>query len=338
VCQDETRDIFEDRLLAVLGQLQTFRPTAVLANLSAQSFEVLRYVPNGVFRTAIAHSDDPLVYATLKRYPGHMDLLAVVSEIMREKTAVMPEFAGIPIKYLPCGVPMPKNGFAPREFSGPLRILYLGRVEREQKRVHLFPRILENLKSSGMPFHWTIAGDGPERAWLEDELKGNPPAQTISFSGKISYEDVPKLLEQHDVFLLASDYEGLPLALLEAMGFGLVPVVSDLASGVRELVNEQTGKRVAVENVSGYAEAIVWLHEHREAMKQLSQNAGARVREQFSIKAMTDRWLDALPRAEASMEWPQRWNIRRPLTDFSRLRFSWPGRVAKRMALKLSSR
>jgi glycosyltransferase involved in cell wall biosynthesis len=291
-------------------------------------------MPTGVFRTAVAQSDDPLVYETLKHYRQNMDLLAVVSEAMREKTAAIPEFAGIPIKYLPYGVPMPKKGIAGREFSGPLRILYLGRLEREQKRVHLFPRILENLKSSGIPFHWTIAGDGPERAWLEQELKGNPPAQTISFPGKISYEEVPKLLDQHDVFLLASDYEGLPLALLEAMGFGLVPVVSDLASGIREVVDEQTGKRVPIENVSGYAEAIVWLHEHREAMTQLSQNAGARVRERFSIKAMTDRWMDTLPRTEASMDWPQRWSIRRPLTDFSRLRFSWPGRVAKRMALR----
>src|SRR5205809_54347 len=154
--QDDRRVIFEDRMQAVLQRLAGFRPTVVLANLSAISFEVLRYVPARVFRVGVAHSDDAKVYDMIGRYLPHLDLLAVVSETIRRRMAELPEYTGAPFRYLPLGVPMPEDGsMASRDFAGRLRILYLGRLEREQKRVHLFPAILEGLKSSGVPFHWT---------------------------------------------------------------------------------------------------------------------------------------------------------------------------------------
>ncbi len=155
--------------------------------------------------------------------------------------------------------------------------------------------------------------------------------QTVSFSGAILYRDVPQVLAAHDVFLLASDYEGLPLSLLEAMGYGLVPVVSDLVSGIREVVDEATGKRVAPDNTSGYGEAIVWLHQHRDEMSRLSQNAQSKVRRDFSVGAMTDRWLNVLPPSPASgIKWPDCWSISAPLASNDRLRFSVPGRLVRR--------
>jgi hypothetical protein len=195
---------------------------------------------------------------------------------------------------------MPPEARPARDTAVPLRILYLGRLDREQKRVHLFPAILEQLQSSGIPFHWTLAGDGPESAALQARMQGGGPEQIVSFIGTVPYADVPRILSEHDVFLLASDYEGLPLSLLEAMGAGLAPVVSDLPSGIRELVDETTGKRVAPGNLRGYAEAIVWLHEHRGELRRFSENAQRRVRGEFSIAAMAGRWGSPGPTIGAS--------------------------------------
>jgi glycosyltransferase involved in cell wall biosynthesis len=150
---------------------------------------------------------------------------------------------------------------------------------------------------------------------------------------------VPQLLSQHDVFLLASDYEGLPLSMVEAMGAGLVPVVSELPSGIRELVDETTGRRVAPDNVTGYAEAIIWLHEHRDAMGRMSANARTRVVREFSTSAMADRWLGAFPQATPpGIVWPSSWSIKPPLQMENLLRFSRPGRVLRRLALRLRSK
>jgi glycosyltransferase involved in cell wall biosynthesis len=341
--QDERRIIFEDRLHAILEALGRSKPAVVVANLSAMSFEVLRYLPPGVFRVGVAHSDDPGVYNMVRRYAGQLNLMAAVSETIKRRLETMPEFAGVPVKYLPLGVPMPA-AVAPREFNGPLRILYLGRLGREQKRVHLFPEILAGLKSAGIPFHWTIVGEGPEAAWLKETMKTRTPGdmpdpsdavQTVSIRGSISYAEVPRLLAGYEVFLLASDYEGLPLTLLEAMGSGLVPVVSDLPSGIRELVDEHTGKRVAPDNVAGYAQAILWLHAHRGEMARLSANAREKVFREYSVGAMTDRWLDAFPKSPATPDWPTRWTIQPPLGSSTSFRFSRPGKALRRLKFKL---
>lgn|SRR5487761_2402258 len=337
LCLDEHRMIFEDRLKIVLENLRRFQPTVVVSTLGAASFEVLRYLPGGIFRIGMGQADDPIVYDMMRHYAPWMNLAAMVSQAMKEKAAALPEFARVPAAYLPYGVPMcPATELPVRLPSAPVRILYLGRLGREQKRVQLFPEILRQLCASNMPFHWTIAGDGEERAFLEASLKPASPAQTVSFAGPVRYADVPAVLKQHDVFLLASDYEGLPLSLLEAMGYGLVPVVSDLKSGIPEVVDVRNGCLVPVNDVAGYARAISHLHEHRDELAAKSAAARRRVQKEFSVAAMTDRWLAALPSSSAIIEpWPERWKITSPLVAKNPFHFSPLVRALRRVAARL---
>jgi glycosyltransferase involved in cell wall biosynthesis len=195
------------------------------------------------------------------------------------------------------------------------------------------------LVASGIPFHWTIAGDGVERGFLERNLKSAGPAQTVSFTGAVKYADVPAVLAQHDIFLLASDYEGLPLSLLEAMGCGLVPVVSDLKSGIPEVVDSINGILVPVDDVAGYARAIIHLHGHRDELAAKSAAARARVEKDFSITAMTDRWLGIIPEgASPQGVWPDQFQVTGPLTAAHPAYFSPLMRTFRRAATTLTSR
>lgn len=335
-CLDRRRLIFEDQLQRLLLQLARFQPTVVVSALGAVSFEVLRYLPAGVFRIGLGQSDDPIVYDMMRHYPPWMDCVAMVSRAMKQKAEALPEFANVPVAHLPYGVPMcPAAELPARDPAAPLRVLYLGRLGREQKRVHLFPEILRRLQDSGIPFHWTIAGDGGERGYLEARMKSRPPGQTVAFTGSVDYAAVPGVLKQHDIFLLASDYEGLPLSLLEAMGHGLVPVVSDLPSGIAEVVDDTNGLRVPVNPTAGYAEAIIHLHQHRDELAAKAAAARARVEHDFSVAAMTDRWLAVLPSKPAAVgDWPKRWRIQAPLPDPHKFNYTAPVRALRRMAAR----
>ena len=336
-CLDERRLIFEDRIASALALLRSFRTTVVLATLGTASFEVLRYVPAGVLRVGVAQSDDPQLYPGVACYAAHLDLVAVVSRAMQLKMRAQPALAQIPVHCLPYGVPMPEPGQSQRlDVARPLRILYLGRLIQEQKRVRLFPQILRSLCASGIPFHWTIAGDGPEMSFLKASMTTASPGQIVTFLGSVAYTGVPALLREQDVFLLASDYEGLPLSLLEAMGRGVVPVVSDLPSGIPEVVDQTNGLLVPVNDVAGYASAIIHLHGHRDELAAKSAAAHLRVQQRFSVTAMTDRWLDVLPATPAPLSvWPQRWSIQAPVPCSKNVFYSSPVRVLRRLEKKV---
>jgi glycosyltransferase involved in cell wall biosynthesis len=171
---------------------------------------------------------------------------------------------------------------------------------------------------------------------LEANLKAQAPGQTIIFAGSVRYAEVPALLREHDVFLLTSDYEGLPLSLLEAMGQGLVPVVSALKSGIPEVVDNSNGLLVAVNDVPGYARAIVQLHAGRDLLAAKSFAARVRVKRDFSVAAMTDRWLAVMPAPQGSDEiWPKRWHIQGPLLARNPIYYSAPVRLLRRAAVRL---
>jgi glycosyltransferase involved in cell wall biosynthesis len=336
VSYDEKHSIYEDRLNLLLHDLRNFRPQVVLANLSPASYEVLRYVPEGVFRTLIVHSDDPGIYGTVSSYLGNLDLIGTVSETIRQRLVEM-HGSEVAVQYLPLGVPMPS---APpvRDFSGPIRVLYLGRIDKEQKRVQLFPEIYTALERSGIEFHWTIAGDGPAHQWLKNKLETAVKAGRLTFTGRVAYAEVPKLLVKHDIFLLASDYEGLPLGMLEAMGSGMVPVVSDLESGIRQVVCGSTGIRVPLADTSGYSRAVIHLSKNRDLMRRLSEAARDRVLREFSPEAMTDRWLRAFPGCFGKVSWPLSWKIRPPLAAPNSWRFTMLGKFARTLSLKAKVR
>jgi glycosyltransferase involved in cell wall biosynthesis len=320
VFKDEEKFIFEDRLSAGLELLGEFRPACVAAWLAPLSFEVLRYVPHGVLRVGLVVQDEAYIYPT--DYAPFMDVLVGVSEKIAATARSLPAFGRVDVRCIHCGIPMPEpRQRIPNSFS-PLRIIYLGRMEQEAKRVRLFPTILRHLCESQIPFSWTIAGDGPELDFLKTNMPTSRPDQQVHFTGPLPNPEVSALLSRHDVFLLASGFEGLPMSLLESMAQGLVPVVSDIESGIREVVDSNNGIRVAVDDIPGYAKAIIHLHENRDALAAMGRSARDIVLRAYSVRVMADRWLDLIASHQpVSAEWPGKFNIRPALELEGQIKF-----------------
>jgi hypothetical protein len=70
-------------------------------------------------------------------------------------------------------------------------------------------------------------------------------------------------------------------------------------------------------------------------MRRLSAGSREKVFREYSVAAMTDRWLDAFPKSSATTDWPRQWNIRPPLTSPASFRFSRAGRALRRLKFKL---
>jgi glycosyltransferase involved in cell wall biosynthesis len=108
----------------------------------------------------------------------------------------------------------------------PLRILFVGRLTYS-KNVHVLLNALQIIREKGAAFEVRIVGDGPELPALQRQAAELQLSDAITFTGGLAFEEVLAQYEWADVLVLASETEGWPKAIAEAMAFGLVCIGSN---------------------------------------------------------------------------------------------------------------
>ncbi len=98
---------------------------------------------------------------------------------------------------------------------------------------------------------------------------------TVRFVGFV--EDVRPYLESADIYVSPSEKEGLPLALTEAMAYGLPPIVTDISGHNEVVLHGQNGLLIAPGSAEELAKAIKYLLQHKEERIRMGMNARRRV-------------------------------------------------------------
>lgn len=132
-----------------------------------------------------------------------------------------------------------------------------------------------------------IAGKGPLRRLLQDQIDRHRLNDAVKLLGVRN--DVPKLLAAADIFTLASHWEGLPIAVLEAMSAGLPIVMTDVADLPR-LVVPGTGYLVPPHMPAKLAARLTTLIDDAELRQGFGEEARKRVLENHNA----DHWADQL--------------------------------------------
>ncbi len=161
--------------------------------------------------------------------------------------------------------------------------LNVGRLQ-EQKNIPLLLEVFAAGPAACEKAHLLLAGAGPLREALEAR------ARTLNLDGKVHFlgmrPDIPDVLNAADVFVLSSDWEGNPLAVMEAMAAGK-PFVGTRVGGVPELVEDGT-MGILVEKGDGQALQVGMetLLRDPEKRRALGEQAAQRARERFDMKVM----------------------------------------------------
>ena len=193
-------------------------------------------------------------------------------------------------------VPVVGNGIDLDAFRGPqrrgprgagARLLCVARLAPAKNHALLL-RTVARLRESGRDVSLTLVGDGPLRGALEERARELGISQRVRFAGRRT--DTPAFYRDCDLFVLLSDYEGMPMSIIEAMASGL-PVVATRAGGVAELVDDGVNGALVEADAAAAAEAIAAICDDPALYARLSDGA-VRTSSHYSAEAMMEKYVD----------------------------------------------
>lgn len=174
--------------------------------------------------------------------------------------------------------------------SAPL-IVFVGRI-CAQKRPSLLAAILNNLRIDGYGFRAVVMGDGELRAEFEAALAGYELTDVVRVMGSVPHQRWIEVLSAADIFLMPSEYEGISVALLEAMASGVVPVVAKVG-GQEEVVGPDAGFLIpqSEDELKQYSDAVGRLLTDKALLSSMSAQCKAFSGANFSRKATVGKFL-----------------------------------------------
>lgn len=175
--------------------------------------------------------------------------------------------------------------FAPRPARESARLVELLSVGRlaPVKGQHVLIDAVACLRAGGHNVHLCLAGDGPDRASLEQHVRAAGLDRAVTFAGWCNQDRIRGLYRDTDIFVMASFAEGIPVVLMEAMAME-IPAVATYVAGIPELIDHQrTGMLVPASDSCALARAIASLIRDPQLARSLGMAGRQKVLRDFHL-------------------------------------------------------
>jgi len=239
-----------------------------------------------VRRTAAA-----LAERMMARWTTHMICVSKYERELAFDLAIEPERVHLianGIARLPAPAATENTDAAPTQNSSVMpRLIMVARMKSPKRHDLLLQALAKVRNTLGHELPVTFAGDGP----LSTELHAQAQAlnlKNITWAGDVSH--VSELLTQHEVFVLLSDHEGMPITVLEAMRAGLCVLASSLP-GIREQINTYQDGILVANTPEAVAEKLLQLVRDPHMRKRLGRAAQEKFEDSFTADTMAERVL-----------------------------------------------
>lgn len=137
-----------------------------------------------------------------------------------------------------------------------------------------------------------ICGEGPLRGFLEEQIRANGMDGHVNLLGQC--DDITRLLAAADLFVLPSRWEGLSIALLEAMIAGL-PIVSTRVEGIEEVIEDGVqGFLVSQESPAELANAILQLLRDPQTRQKMGERSRLQVFQNYTTEHMCAQYFNLI--------------------------------------------
>lgn len=180
-----------------------------------------------------------------------------------------------------------KSSFMPKENE----VLYVGRIEFNQKRNDRLIDIWEIIEKKGYNWKLRIVGDGPDKDKLQT-LIIEKKLKNVIIEG---YKNPMSYYKRAKVLLLTSDYEGFGLVVVEGMKYGVVPIVYGSYETIYDIIeNERNGYITSIPfSANLTAEKLTLLMEDEKTYQYMARNA-IEISKHFSLDRIVNEWIEQI--------------------------------------------
>ncbi len=308
-------DNTEDYVLWFIKQVQYLKSDFFIANSILPALYAGKWIKAmGIPVIGVLHSDDPndeYMYDEFITGEKLFSLSAAVgvSDLLSQKVVVNNPY-GIKVDAISCGTPIAikKACYS----NKPFKIIYAGKLTDVQKQITKTILGLCDVVEQISDVVVEVYGAGAQEEAAKSIVKKRGLFDVIVFKGLIDSSKIQNVFVEGQAFILLSDFEGLPVALMEAMSSGLVPVCTNIKSGIPQLVfNEKTGLLVDNRH-DDLVRAIKRLKEDEFLWERLSVNAREFVIQEHSMNRVADKWLALFTSLEISKNNNKKYNTSLP--------------------------
>ena len=281
----------------ILRQIRDYQPDVFVPNLVTPAYYAGRWCREaGIPTIGVLHSNDQFYMKVLDRFVRErskfsLSAIVCVSKYLTEMTRKVNRAETI-VRRISCGSPVPERCAEPP--GDEMRLIYAGRLFEEQKRILSVTNAMCNCSRKISGITASIYGHGPEIENVAKIIDQRACNDRVKIYDPVSPSEIQNILLKHHVFLLLSDYEGLPVALLEAMACGLVPVCLSERSGVDEVIKHGHNGLLVKDRDKSVCAAVARLKTEKGFWENLSKAARKTVVKSYATEIENNKWLDLI--------------------------------------------
>lgn len=192
-------------------------------------------------------------------------------------------FCGDKVKVIENGIALPEKP-EPKRNEGTLTLLCTGRMDR-QKGFQMAVKALGELRELDLSLE--IVGSGAYLVELQALIDELQLADRVTLHGRVSDEELARIYSSADVYLIPTlRYEGLPLALLEALGHGIPTISSRIGGNADVLTHGEDGLFVKAGDLRQLVDSIRLLATEPETRHRLAEAARQTAERRFDKERM----------------------------------------------------
>ena len=174
------------------------------------------------------------------------------------------------------------------------KVIYAGRLVVQQKQILKLTKAFCDASKVNSNLEFSIYGNGDKEQSISALINHERASKNVKLFKALPPKEIINKIQEHHVFTLMSDYEGMPIALMEAMACGVVPICLNEESGINEIIQHGVNGFIVKNRGEDYQDKLQLLVNDRSLWETMSKNAIATIQQKYSSKITHKKWFELL--------------------------------------------